>query len=108
MQCQVYNNSSNLNEENFGFPKFTKFGEVKWAENVVPLQLFRKVRRLYASIVDAKNVLLDYKSVLATVEDVEYDCITPLVASRKLPMVFYKREDLTSIRAYKIRGAFIR
>lgn len=106
MQHQVYNTLSNDKEELYSLPRFTKFGEVEWAENVVPLSLFRKVRSLYASIADAKNVLLGYKSVLSTVAEVEYDCITPLAASSKLPMLFYKREDLTSIRAYKIRGAF--
>lgn len=130
MRFQAYNNSSEIlaeeqlrqeklkNEKmefnftkwqsavnSYSLPKFTKFGNLELAEKVVPLYLLRKVRELYSSIVDAKNVLLNYKSVLSTTTDIENNCITPLAASKKLPMVFYKREDLTSIKAYKIRGA---
>lgn len=85
--------------------KFTKFGTLEIAENVIPIQLFRKINTLYSSINEAKKVLLKYKAELSTTENVEHDCITPLMESKKHPMLFYKREDLTSIKAYKIRGA---
>lgn len=126
MNCQVSHSELNkLNEENLNLPsknqdeanfstvklhlmpKFTKFGTLELAENVLPLHLFRKVSSLFSSVVDAKKVLLSRKAVLSTVAvtDLEYNCLTPLAASKKLPMVFYKREDLTSIKAYKVRGA---
>lgn len=86
-------------------PYFTQFGKIKLGENELPLSMYRKISGLYESILDAKTVLLRYKSDIATVVAMENDCITPLAASLRLPMVFYKREDLTSIKAYKIRGA---
>ncbi len=33
--------------------------------------------------------------------------VTPLQASRKIPAFYYKREDLTVTRAYKVRGAVV-
>lgn len=87
------------------FPKFTKHGRLELAQEVVTLPLYRKINNLYLSITEARNVLLKHKSVLSTVENVEHNCITPLAESNKMPMVFYKREDLTSIKAYKVRGA---
>lgn len=86
-------------------PHLTHLGMVKLAEKEIPLGVYRKVHSLFASMHDARTVLLRYKSDLCTAVGVEGDCITPLVASKELPMVFYKREDLTSIKAYKIRGA---
>lgn len=86
-------------------PNFTKDGKLAFSENYLTLNTFRKVSRLFNSIIDARTVMLRYKSDLSTVLDLENTCITPLVASNKLPMVFYKREDLTCIKAYKVRGA---
>lgn len=86
-------------------PKLTMFGRVMLAENELSLSIYRKVNSLYNSMLDARTVLLRYRSDLSNAVGVENDCITPFVASRELPMVFYKREDLTSIKAYKIRGA---
>lgn len=87
-------------------PCFTPFGTLKLAQSDLPLSIYRKTHSLYESTLDAKSVLLRYKSDLSTVVvGLEDDCLTPLAASKKLPMVFYKREDLTSIKAYKIRGA---
>lgn len=86
-------------------PYFTTSGKLKIAENELPVSVYRKVHNLYRSILDARSVLLRYKSDIATIVAMENDCITPLVASKRLPMVFYKREDYTSIKAYKIRGA---
>lgn len=86
-------------------PYFTPLGKLKLTENEVSISAYRKIHGLYNSILNAKSVLLRYKSDIATVVAMENDCITPLAASKKLPMVFYKREDLTSIKAYKVRGA---
>lgn len=119
MQYQVSNKPKNKKKEkqlqsnpladlNVGrknFATFTKFGKLELAQNVVSLSLFKRVNNLYLSVLDAKNVLLQYKKELTTVENVEDNCITPLAESNQLPMVFYKREDLTSIKAYKVRGA---
>lgn len=86
-------------------PYFTPLGKLKLAENELPISVYRKAHHLFESMQHAKSVMLRYKSDLGTVVGVECNCITPLVASKRLPMVFYKREDLTSIKAYKIRGA---
>lgn len=86
-------------------PVFNNLGSIKLGRNILPLSIYRKVFGLYESILDARKVMLRYRSDLSTVVDLEPNCITPLVASHKLPMVFYKREDTTSIKAYKIRGA---
>lgn len=94
-----------LSTKGHTFPKFTKLGKLELAQEVVTLPLYRKINNLYLSITEARNVLLTHKSVLSTVKDIENNCITPLAESNKMPMVFYKREDLTSIKAYKVRGA---
>ena len=86
-------------------PSLTKSGKVKLAQKELTISSYRKVQELFESINDAKAVLLRYKSDLMTIVSTENNCITPLTASKKLSMVFYKREDLTSIKAYKIRGA---
>lgn len=74
-------------------------------KNIVQFPVYKKINELYGSILDAKNVLSKYKPHLSSVVSIEAGCITPLVESKNLPMVFYKREDLTSIKAYKVRGA---
>jgi len=86
-------------------PKFTDCGKLKFSQNTLPLGIYRKVSTLFDSIQSARTVMLRYKSDLSTVVGFENYCITPLTASNKLPMLFYKREDLTCIKAYKIRGA---
>lgn len=65
----------------------------------------KKLNKLYSSIIDAKETLLKYSQYLKINIDCEHNCITPLNNSNKYPMLFYKREDLTSIKAYKVRGA---
>lgn len=75
------------------------------SQNLVSLSFFRKMNLLYSSILEAQNTLLKYKQELSTLPIVEDHCITPLTKSSKISMLFYKREDLTSIHAYKIRGA---
>jgi threonine dehydratase len=86
-------------------PEFTEGGMLKFSQNLLPIGVYRKVSRLFDSILNARIVMLRYKSDLATVVDLDNECITPLTASNKIPMLFYKREDLTCIKAYKIRGA---
>lgn len=85
--------------------KFTRFGKLEVAENIIPLSLFRKINDLYLSSLDAKKVLSKYKNDLSLMPDPNTSSITPLTVSNANPMLFYKREDLTSIKAYKIRGA---
>lgn len=92
-------------EKKYSCTTFTKFGKIKLAQNTVSLSLFKQINDLYLSVLEAKKVMLQYKSELATVETVDNNSITPLAESKNLPMVFYKREDLTTIKAYKIRGA---
>lgn len=86
-------------------PVFNHLGAIKLGNNILHLSIYRKIFNLYNTILDARKVMLRYRSDISTVVDLEANCITPLVASSKLPMVFYKREDTTSIKAYKIRGA---
>lgn len=87
------------------FTEFKKTELTETAKNLTNIHLARKINELYASINDARKVLLKYKTALSTNVETDNDCITPLTESNKRPMLFYKREDLTSIKAYKIRGA---
>lgn len=86
-------------------PEFSTCGKLVFSKNLLPIRVYRKISKLYESILKAKIVMLRYKSHLATVLDVNNDSITPLTSSKSIPMLFYKREDLTCIKAYKIRGA---
>lgn len=71
----------------------------------INLLLVKKINELYASIKNARKVLSWYKMELSANSDYDNN-LTPLTNSNNIPMLFYKREDLTSINAYKIRGAF--
>lgn len=75
------------------------------SQNLISLSFFKKMNLLYNSTLDARELLQDYKSQLCLCSNVENNCLTPLEESSKEPMLFYKREDLTCIHAYKIRGA---
>lgn len=95
--------ASSINSQKY--PSFTAAAQLTLVQDVVPYNLLRKINRIFDSIVDARNVLLKHKPTLATTINVEEDCITALDTSTKVPNLFYKREDLTSIGAYKVRGA---
>lgn len=117
MRFHNYNLAEKVNEDKLYFKIIKKFWDLKslirlyspdnlvMSENTLPFDLYRKIKRLYSSILDASSVMLKYKSSLSAPNCMEDVCITPLSASSKLPMLFYKREDLTSIKAYKVRGA---
>lgn len=81
------------------YPQLTRM------QDIVPFALHNKTLRIFDSIKDARKVLLRYKSDLATTKNVEFDCVTALDSSNTFPNLFYKREDQTSIGAYKVRGA---
>lgn len=74
-------------------------------QNVMPYNLRQRVSKICDSTYDARKVLLKHKPELSTAKNIEDDCLTSLDTSRKLPNLFYKREDKTSIGAYKVRGA---
>jgi len=87
-------------------PMFTGgFPQLRVIQDIVPYGLQNKTHKLFDSIKDARKVLLRHKSDLTTTKNVEFDCITALDSSNRLPNLFYKREDQTSIGAYKVRGA---
>ena len=108
MQYKVYNNlpETAAEEKLSSVRKFTNPFALKLPPNVYQINLARRINELYTSIIDAKKMLSKYKTALSTAVDFGNDCITPLSESTKYPMLFYKREDLTSIKAYKVRGAF--
>ncbi len=64
---------------------------------------------LYLNSLQAQKRLLPYIDALRLtgLPRETHGAITPLQASRKKPGLFYKREDLTSTRAYKVRGAVV-
>lgn len=86
-------------------PQMSKIQDINIIKKAFEIGITEKISRLNFSIKDAKKVLLQYKSKLCDINGNEDDCITPLCESTKMPMLFYKREDLTSIKAYKVRGA---
>ena len=95
----------NFNGQNDFSPLFTgASSQLSVVQGLIPYGLTNKTYRLFDSIKDARKVLLKHKSELAT-ENVELGCLTALDPSTKLPNLFYKREDKTSIGAYKVRGA---
>lgn len=102
-QENLFNMANTTNPSNISLMK-----DIDLSESIIPFALFRKISNLYATTLDARKVLLKYKANLSMTSiecGCEYNCITPLSASEKIPMLFYKREDLTSIKAYKVRGA---
>lgn len=76
------------------------------AKNLIDMDFARKMNELQNSITNARKELLKFKKYLSEEVSLENDCLTPLAQSNNNPMLFYKREDLTAIKAYKIRGAF--
>lgn len=87
-------------------PNFTgSTAKLILVQDIVPYHLRPKVNKIFDSINDARRVLLKHKPALSTSGNIELDCITALDESTKMPNLFYKREDKTSIGAYKVRGA---
>lgn len=68
---------------------------------------------LYAKILEAGRSLDRYRSFLRLIEgpsaspETLQAPLTALTPSRFLPHLYYKREDQTAIRAYKVRGAVV-
>jgi threonine dehydratase len=63
---------------------------------------------LYASILEANRVLDRFRPHLGQVASTGPQApLTPLSPSTTTPHLFYKREDLTVTRAYKVRGAVV-
>src|SRR5574344_737936 len=69
-----------------------------------PLKFLTKASELYSLTLKAKNLLAKYQDKLTQTKSFD-NCITPLSSSTKFENLFYKREDLTVINAYKVRGA---
>lgn len=86
-------------------PSFAGAAQMVLVQDIVPYALRSKMNMIFDSINDARRVLLRHKPVLSTTKRVEADCLTPLDTSTKVKNLFYKREDTTSIGAYKVRGA---
>lgn len=74
--------------------------------NLLDINLAKKILSLNSSIRDAQRILTEYKLELSTLSNPKNNCLTPLQESKNFSNLFYKREDLTTIKAYKIRGAF--
>ncbi|MEI8128952.1 MAG: pyridoxal-phosphate dependent enzyme [bacterium] len=108
MHYKVYNNSPDVvtEEKLSSVRKFSNPIAFEIPQNVYQINLAKRINELYVSTIDAKKTLLSYKADLSTAVDFKNDCLTPLTESTLCPMLFYKREDLTSIKAYKVRGAF--
>lgn len=111
MQSKVYEKPKQT-KKNYIFssvgvstPSNNKLPNLKVIKTPFDTNMTEMTNKLYLSILDAKNILVEYKAKLSLSEVDEEDNITPLVESTKYPMLFYKREDLTSIKAYKVRGA---
>ncbi|MDX2085619.1 MAG: pyridoxal-phosphate dependent enzyme [Candidatus Melainabacteria bacterium] len=64
---------------------------------------------LYTSILEAERILTPYRSLLRLRPDPHqvHATLTNLDASSRTPYLYYKREDQTATRAYKLRGAFV-
>ena len=100
MQNTKTKSTEEFNRKKLLFENLIKISDV----NITQTDFARNIKTLYASIIDAKALLSEYETELATTL-CQSGCITPLHESTKLPLLFYKREDLTCIKAYKIRGA---
>jgi threonine dehydratase len=65
----------------------------------------------YAKILEASRILDRHRNHLRQYEPIDPNPgqapLTPLVPSRLNPHLFYKREDKTITRAYKVRGAVV-
>lgn len=63
---------------------------------------------LYANVLEASRLLDRFRPWLSLAEGVEGQApLTPLEASPSRENLYYKREDLTATRAYKLRGAVV-
>jgi threonine dehydratase len=67
---------------------------------------YRQLAELYQNILSADQLLMTYRDELGLVASADCaDGLTPLTPSRHKAGLFYKREDLTAVKAYKVRGA---
>jgi threonine dehydratase len=72
------------------------------AEGILP------VMQLYTAVLEANRILDRVRPRLAQTPPAgPQDPLTPLTASPHWPGLFYKREDATITRAYKVRGAVV-
>lgn len=89
--------------------KFLKFNFIAGPINdkkILSPNLAKKVNDVYNSAEEARQIFSAYRQELSLNANPYDGCITPLSQSNSHPTLFYKREDLTSIKAYKVRGAF--
>lgn len=74
----------------------------------LPIESYLNIVNLYISILEANRILDRFQPQLTTQKfNNSQDPITRLQPSNKLPNLFYKHEDETSIGAYKVRGAVV-
>jgi threonine dehydratase len=67
---------------------------------------YRRLATLYQNILEADTLLMSYRQELGLLPiEACNDGLTRLDASRHTAGLFYKREDQTAIKAYKVRGA---
>jgi threonine dehydratase len=72
----------------------------------LPISDYRRLAALFYNIREADQLLMTYRAELGQTPIEECpDSITPLALSRAMPGLCYKREDLTTVKAYKVRGA---
>jgi len=78
------------------------------ADGLTP-ETYEAIATLYDRIWEARQVLAEYRSAVgaSTLPQDDPCALTPLDASKSDSNLFYKREDLTATRAYKVRGAVV-
>ena len=70
------------------------------------ISAYRQLAELYQNILDADQLLMTWRDELGQVPTADCpDGLTPLTPSSNRPGLYYKREDLTAVKAYKVRGA---
>ncbi len=72
------------------------------------IESYLQVTQMYTSILEANRILDRFRPQLGILNNSNpQDPLTPLQPSTFSPYLFYKREDLTITRAYKVRGAVV-
>lgn len=75
------------------------------------IEAYLPLVHLHAKVLEASRILDRYRNSLR-MESAEWDSqpqapLTPLTPSTLMPHLYYKREDQTVTRAYKVRGAVV-
>ncbi|MBX2860342.1 MAG: pyridoxal-phosphate dependent enzyme [Vampirovibrio sp.] len=74
----------------------------------VSMDHYLSLVHVHSSILEASRILDRHRPALTQIELADnQEPMTPLQASTKTPNLYFKREDLTITRAYKVRGAVV-